>query len=101
MIWQRSIYIPLNLGNQTTSIMDISHDGNQMWPGIPITCLLIPVWERRENHENRMSGDLVQKISLAQNGNTGIYTASDELPDAGLYLDLANLNAQEWGRSAR
>lgn len=36
-------------------------------------------------------GDLVQKISLAQNGNTGIYTASDEsYPDAGLYLGACN-----------
>ena len=42
-------------------------------------------------------GDLVQKISLAQNGNTGIYTASDESYPTRVYtLDLATLNAQEW-----
>ena len=42
-------------------------------------------------------GDLVQKISLARNGSTGVYTASDESYPTRVYtLDLTTLKAQEW-----
>ena len=42
-------------------------------------------------------GDLVQRLSLAQNGNTGVYTASDASYPTRVYtLDLTNLKAQEW-----
>ena len=42
-------------------------------------------------------GDLVQRISLAQNGNIGVYTASDESYPTRVYtLNLTDLDAKEW-----
>jgi len=42
-------------------------------------------------------GDLVQKISLAQNGYIGVYTASNESYPTRIYtLNLTDLNAKEW-----
>lgn len=42
-------------------------------------------------------GDIVQKISLSQNGNIGVYTASDESYPTRVYtLNLTDLNAKEW-----
>lgn len=42
-------------------------------------------------------GDLVQRISLAQDGNTGVYTASDASYPTRVYtLNLVDLKTQEW-----
>ncbi len=42
-------------------------------------------------------GDLVQRISLAEDGNTGVYTASDESYPTRVYtLNLTDLKAREW-----